>query len=168
MTAKFDIKTLSDLKSELEIAALTERSLPSVKARGAKSSWPDFLQDPTPLGILLAQKPEFSPTSEDVEKWETICTEWIKFFTPSERRKEWAVVWLRACHVPQKVIASKVKMSRTSVWHCYERGIHKLFIALTGGGTHAVGASQRRRIVGFTRDLRTLREVIKDLEKRIK
>ncbi len=164
--AEFDIHNLEDLKYELEIAAMTDRALPPIKTAGAKSSWPDFLHDPFSVSAMIKDSPSFSPTQEDIDKWEIVCSEWIKFFDETERQREWAIIWMKACRMPSKIIERRTGLCRTSVWYLYERGMRKLFAALAHRPLSKT--PKKTRIRSFSRDIITIREAIERLEGKMK
>lgn len=164
------IENFEDLKSKLELATLVDKALPPTAKLGAKAIWPEFLRNPEETGFLLKDAPKFEPTADDFKLWEEVSLNWIKFFSEQEKREEWAVVWLKAGHMPNKVIAAKLKMSRTKVWYCYERGMSKLYAKLTGNAAPAGVKKHRKKdkIVGFCRDICSIKQAIERLEKRMK
>lgn len=169
MKIRFNIQTIDDLKGELEQAALTERALPATANLRAKSTWPDFLRDPEELKQTITDKPLFTPSQEDFGKWEEICLNWINFFSEAERKREWAVIWLKSCKVPSKTISKKTGMSRTKAWYCYNRGLNKLFACLTNKKvTTSKIRNSKSKISGYTVDLATIKEAVERLENKLK
>lgn len=163
-----DIKTIDDLKDALELAAMTDKALPPAASLNAKSTWPDFLRDKRELAVLRTEDPEFTPTQEDISFWEEVCLEWINFFSQDEKRKEWAVIWLKACKCPSKIIEKKTGMCRTKVWYCYDRGLRKLYEKLTHTPLIVDKPKRKSRIRAFSRDIITIREAIERLEKKMR
>lgn len=125
------LNNVEDVRVVLELAAKVDKSLPKVKAQGAKALWPDIcLTESEKKAIRFMTRegePDFSPTDEQIEIWYTVCTEWAKAFLGSEKkRQQWVVIWLKACGCRVKTIERYVDFGRTKIWYQYERGMAHL------------------------------------------
>ena len=95
-----------------EYAAETMRRLPAVRVQGYVSSWPPVLREyfesygydrPT---IRLGP-----PPGEAIDQMDE-CLEWLRWLEPKEMR----LVWLRAEHMPWKLILRHLGVSRATAW----------------------------------------------------
>lgn len=125
------IRNIEDVKAILELAAKVDCSLPQVKVQGAKALWPDIRLTESEKKALKAMtrdgEPDFTPTDAQKELWYTVCTEWVKAFAGSEKkRQQWTVIWLKACGCRVKTIERHVNFGRTKIWYQYERGMAHL------------------------------------------
>lgn len=134
------IRNIEDVKELLKLAAKVDQALPQVKAQGAKAKWPDFrLTDAEKKAIKLMTfdgKPLFRPNQKQIDIWYAVCTEWIKAFQGSKRKRDqWIVVWLKACGCRVKTIERHVSFGRTKIWYEYRQGIAQLLDFLRIGYT---------------------------------
>lgn len=161
----FDIKTIENLRDELERAVLTDRALPPTASLRAKSTWTDYMREADDLATIIKDAPPFNPNQEDIAKWEVVCLEWHKLCSSPQ---EWAVIWLKACRCPSKLIEKKTGMCRTKVWYVYEKGLRRLYEKLTAREIPQCKMVKKQRLCGYTADLISIKKSIEILEKKLK
>lgn len=123
-----NLRNVEDVKAILELAAMVDRSLPRVKAQGAKALWPDIVLTDSEVKALQRMtrdgKPDFSVTDEQKQIWEIVTTEWIKAFQDSPRRRQqWTVIWLKAYGCRVKTILRHVDFKKTKLYEEYRLGM---------------------------------------------
>lgn len=126
-----NLRNVEDVKAILELAAMVDRSLPQVKAQGAKALWPDIRLTESEKKALRAMtregEPDFTPTDAQKEIWYTVCTEWVKAFSGSDKkRQQWTVIWLKAYGCRVKTILRHVDFKKTKLYKEYELGMAHL------------------------------------------
>ena len=112
------MQSVEDVENMLILAAKVDKSLPRVKAQDAKALWPDIVlteAEKKALRLMTREgEPDFCPSQADIDLWYKVCTEWVKPFAGDEKKREqWAVIWLKACGCPSKVIEKKLAISRS-------------------------------------------------------
>lgn len=170
------MQSVEDVENMLILAAKVDKSLPRVKAQDAKALWPDIVlteAEKKALRLMTREgEPDFSPSQADIDLWYRVCTEWVKPFAGDEKKREqWAVIWLKACGCPSKVIEKKLAISRTKVWYIYDRGMERLvnYLGVQSGTSsyhyrpELVGAYPQGKVGGFSR-INLLREWLAELE----
>lgn len=125
------IRNIEDVKAILELAAKVDRSLPQVKAQGAKALWPDIrLTESEKKALRVVEidgKADFLPTQSEIDVWYMVATEWAKLFIGSEKkRQQWKVIWLKACGCRVKTILRHVDFQKTKLYKEYELGMAHL------------------------------------------
>lgn len=112
---------IEELKQKLEFAADIMKRLPSVRANGYGSGWPEMLYT---LAEIIEQEPEPSrqqANSQEVSEMERIL-DWLKPLDAFETK----LVWKRACRVPWKVLSYDFRADRTTLWRKYDRALAKI------------------------------------------
>lgn len=170
------LRNVEDVKFMLELAAKVDKSLPRVKAQDAKALWPEIiLTESEKKALWLMNRegdPDFCPSQADIDLWYKVCTEWIKPFAGDEKKREqWAVIWLKACGCPSKVIEKKLAISRTKVWYIYDRGMERLanYLGVQGEASsyhyrpELIGTYPKGKVSGCSR-INLLKEWLAELE----
>ena len=104
---------IEELKQKLEFAADIMKRLPSVRANGYGSGWPEMLYTLAEIIEQEAEPSRLQANSQEVSEMERIL-DWLK------------LVWKRACRVPWKVLSYDFRADRTTLWRKYDRALAKI------------------------------------------
>lgn len=112
---------IEELKQKLEFAADIMKRLPSVKAKGYGTSWPEMLYTLAEIIEQEAEPSRLQANSQEVSEMERIL-DWLKPLDAFETK----LVWKRACRVPWKVLSYDFRADRTTLWRKYDRALAKI------------------------------------------
>ena len=109
-----------DLIQWLQYAADIMRVLPGEHNKSYFFVYPEALDK-------LKEKGFFQATPEDIARMEEILS-WLSY-TNVPRRK---ILWMTACRLPQKVIATKLRLGRSTLWREKKLGVEDVLRGIKG------------------------------------
>lgn len=102
-----------------EEAARTLCCLPGVIPRAKLSSWPAIIRTYWELYCDGEARPRrFAATPKSVTEMDETL-EWLRWVDPKYAK----VIWSRACHIPWRLMAERLGVSRQTVSEYYKRGL---------------------------------------------
>ena len=116
------MKTIEQIKNDLETAAYVDRLLPPVRVQGYQSYMPQIIYTPQEIAFMDRQPIRPRPTQEQINLWERVIL-WMRPLNVDERK----LVWKRANRLPWKLLEREFGISRQSLTHNYNTAIGKIF-----------------------------------------
>ncbi|MBL8660602.1 MAG: helix-turn-helix domain-containing protein [Rhodospirillales bacterium] len=134
--------TSKAVAERLEEAAATLRRLPPVRVRGFYSAWPRIVGD-----VCEAVEPDEvhlgPPAPAAIDRMDQ-ALRWLHWLEPDETR----LVWLRAEGVRWKVITSRFRTGRSTLWRRWTGALIKIAGALNRAELHCrtIDVDKRNKI----------------------
>lgn len=126
------MKTIEEIKRDLETAAYVERLLPPVRAPKYRCCMPEILYTQQEIAFMDHKPLHVRPTQEQIAIWETVVLKWLPLLNVFERK----IVWKRANHIPWKLLCREFCISRQMLWLKYDRAIIKIQYGSKGKKCH--------------------------------
>lgn len=118
------MKTIEEIKQDLETAAYVERLMPAVRPPKYRCSMPEIIYTPQEIAFMDKRLVRPRPTQAQVTSWEMVVLQWLPLLTPYERN----LVWKRANRLPWKLLCRELGRTRVHLWRIYDRALFKLTV----------------------------------------
>lgn len=118
------MKTIEEIKQDLETAAYVERLMPAVRPPKYRCCMPEIIYTPQEIAFMDKRLVRPRPTQAQVTLWEMVVLDWLPLLTPYERN----LVWKRANRLPWKLLCRELGRTRVHLWRIYDRALFKLTV----------------------------------------
>lgn len=99
--------------AHLEEAAAIHRRLPEVKVGGYFSLWPETIKDDwTRLYDMVNGSNRLGPPMPAEVTYHEEIMDWLRWLD----RPQQQIVWMRANHIPWKILVAELGKSKTTLW----------------------------------------------------
>lgn len=105
-----------------EEAVRTIRKLPSVRARGYISAWPEIVYSKSEIAMMDRKPRQWPATAEQISNMEETC-KWIHFLKKIDDRK---IIWLRASRTPWKQVCTELGIARSPANYKWKNAIRTI------------------------------------------
>jgi hypothetical protein len=126
---------------QIREAVHTLRKLPRVAVKNRFCNWPDFIRDyhsmydpDKPDNQETAPEPFMRPTAKQLTELDEVIR-WLAWLTqhPAWGKKFSRVIWAKACGIPMRMYAKRIRKSERSCREWFRLGLYAIVYAQAEG-----------------------------------